>query len=109
MNQAKQTSSKDKMESGKLSLLSQELSRASQKPEFLTYFYEIMQTVLGPNAGEGHYAEFSQELTRRLKLNAQLQILISLSLLESSLSIDEDECTSEEALKLFRQKLLEFF
>ena len=79
-----------------------------------------MQAVIGAPAGESgraRHAEFLQELTRRLKLNAQLQILVSLSLLESTLDSKEDEnlvrdskdeAPYEEALKLFRQKLVEF-
>lgn len=64
-----------------------------------------MQAVVGDSTKNRH-SEFLQELTRRLKLNAQMQILVSLSLLESTLA--DDEAAFDEALKLFRQKLVEF-
>ena len=38
---------KDKSDSVKIMLLNQELSRASQKPEFLQYFTEIMHSCYG--------------------------------------------------------------
>lgn len=48
--------------------------------------------------------EFLQEITKRLKLNAQTQILVTLSLLESN----DDESQQSEIIKIFRQKLIDF-
>jgi len=49
-------------------------------------------------------AEFLTEITKRLKLNAQTQILVTLSILESI----EDPTMHSEVLKIFRQKLIDF-
>jgi hypothetical protein len=43
-------------------------------------------------------------MTKRLKLSAQTQILVCLSLLEST----DDDQTYDEAVKLFRQKLIDY-
>ena len=43
-------------------------------------------------------AEFLQEITKRLKMNAQSQILVTLSMLEST----EDEEQLKDLVKLFR-------
>ena len=43
-------------------------------------------------------------MTKRLKLSAQTQILICLSLLEST----ADEQAFEEIVKIFRQKLIDY-
>lgn len=39
--------SKEKTDSGKIILLTTEMNRAAQKPEFLQYFSEILQSVIG--------------------------------------------------------------
>jgi len=96
--------SKDKTESVKITLLNQELTRASGKPEFLSYFSEIMQCTYGQESSKSKPIDFLQEITKRLKLNAQSQILVTLSMLEST----EDDQAFDEILKLFRQKLIEF-
>ena len=48
--------------------------------------------------------EFLTEITKRLKLNAQSQILVILSMLEST----DDEDVFDELLKAFRDKLIEY-
>ena len=90
--------SKDKTESVKITLLNQELTRASGKPEFLSYFSEIMQSTYGQESSKSKPIDFLQEITKRLKLNAQSQILVTLSMLEST----EDDQAFDEILKLFR-------
>ena len=45
-----------------------------------------------------------QEMTKRLKLSSQTQILVTLSLLESV----NDSNLHSEILKIFRQKLIDF-
>jgi len=42
--------SKDKSESVKITLLNQELTRASLKPEFLSYFSDIMSSTYSQEA-----------------------------------------------------------
>ena len=54
----------------KITLLNAELTRASQKPEFLSYFSEIMYSIFGAEAARNKPAEFLQEINKRLKLNA---------------------------------------
>lgn len=39
--------------------------------------------------GDGHHKDFIKELSSRLKLSSKLQLLIALSLYESSLSDDD--------------------
>jgi hypothetical protein len=63
-----------------------------------------MYSIFGPEASRNKPAEYLQEINKRLKLNAQLQIMVTLSMLESA----EDEQVFEKVLKVFRQKLLEF-
>ena len=89
-------------QSAKITLLNSELSRACAKPEFLSYFSEIMQSTYGESS-KSKPAEFLQEITKRLKLNPQMQILVTLSMLEST----EDDQLFDEIIKIFRQKLIE--
>lgn len=63
-----------------------------------------MYSIFGPEAARNRPAEFLQEINKRLKLNAQLQMMVTLSMLESA----EDDQVFEKVLKIFRQKLIEF-
>ena len=63
-----------------------------------------MQATYGPELTKTKPLEFLQEITKRLKLNAQASIMVTLSMLEST----DDEQVFDEVLKIFRQKLIEF-
>jgi hypothetical protein len=92
---------KDKSEAEKVQLLSQELTRASMKPEFLSYFFDILKSINGGDISKQKMDEFLKEITKRLKLNSQIQLLIALSILESA----EDDKSYQDALALVKQKL----
>lgn len=47
--------SKDKTESVKITLLNQELNRASQKPEFLSYFSEVSKLTICCQTNSCHF------------------------------------------------------
>lgn len=67
---------KDKSESLKITLLNQEITRASLKPEFLSYFSEVSDRIYILNfikimqkQNMDKPVEFVQEVIKRLKLN----------------------------------------
>lgn len=63
-----------------------------------------MQSTYGPEASNTKPLEFLQETIKRLKLNSQAAIMVTLSMLEST----DEEQVFDEILKIFRQKLIEF-
>ena len=71
------------------------------KPEFLNYFDEVrkdtqVKYLLYVQIAQGvfgdRYADFLSELTKRLKLNTKLQLIIALSLAESCPENAKPEC-----------------
>jgi hypothetical protein len=87
---------KDKNEPFKAQLLIQEFNRCIQKPEFLTYFGDIVSHTFNDRI-----LDFYTELTRRLKpASFTSQLILALSLVESC----REELQSE-AIKILKSKL----
>jgi len=76
------------------------LARICEQPEFLQYFDELSRSIFG----ESRNKEFLKEICARLKLTTKMQLLIALSLHESSIT----ETDRTESALLVKQKLIEY-
>jgi hypothetical protein len=73
----------------------------SAKPEFLSCLNDVVLSLYGPDITKATIEEFLKELSKRLKLNPHNQVLLALSLLESSTS----PRIRTDAISVLRQKL----